>query len=178
MDVNEVAERFWTDNKAVIGYITNDVRQFETFFANRVQQINDNTISGQWCYIPTRENPGDNASRGQDAAQANSDDCCFQDPPFLWHNMKFWLSRDVNAELPDYNPELNESITSCFKLLYISSCFTWQVWKIELQAGWSWKGSLHWFCFPSLQTLASHCTFWSQRHLDSFFLPIQTVHYF
>ena len=46
----------------------------KTFAANRVQQIKYNTTSGQWCYIPAKENPADSASRGLIAAQVNSID--------------------------------------------------------------------------------------------------------
>ena len=55
LDLDEIEERLWTGSKVVLGYITNDVRRFKTFFANRVKQIKDNTTSGQWCYIPTKE---------------------------------------------------------------------------------------------------------------------------
>ena len=70
-------------SKVVLGYITNDVRQFKMFIANRVQQIKDNTTSAQWCYIPTKENLAGSASRGLNAAEVNSIDCWFQGPPFL-----------------------------------------------------------------------------------------------
>ena len=89
LDLNEVEERFWTDSKVVLGYITNDVRPFKIFVANRVQQIKDNTTSGQWCYIPIKENPADSASRGLNAAQVNSIDRWFQYPSFLWQDMKY-----------------------------------------------------------------------------------------
>ena len=117
LDLDEVEERFSTNSKVVLGYISNDVRWFETFVSNRVQQIKDNTTSGQLCYIPTRENPADFASRRWNATQVNSNDCWFQVPPFLWQNMKFWPGRDADAELPNGHPELNKGITSCSALL-------------------------------------------------------------
>ena len=49
---------------------------------DRVQQIKDNIRSYQWCYISTKENPVDGASRGVNADQLSSDDCWFQDPSF------------------------------------------------------------------------------------------------
>ena len=73
-DPCEVEERFWTDYKVVLGYITNDIPRFKTFEANRVQQIKDNTTPCQWCYISTKEIPADSASRGLNAAKVNSVD--------------------------------------------------------------------------------------------------------
>ena len=80
-----------------------------------MQQIKDNT--SQWCYIPTKEDPADSASRGLDAAQVNSIDHWFQGPPFLWEDMKYWPSGDVSAEPPNDDPELKKDITSYSTLL-------------------------------------------------------------
>ena len=117
LDLNEVEERFWTDSKVVLGYITNDVRPFKIFVVNRVQQIKDNTRSGQWCYIPIKKNPADSASRGLNAAQVNSIDPWFQYPPFLWQDMKYWPSGDVSAEPPNDDPELKKDSTYYSTLL-------------------------------------------------------------
>ena len=86
-------------------------------FLQTVQQIKDNTISGQWCYIPAKENPADSASRRVNAAQVNSIDCWFPGLLFLWQDMKYWPSGDVIAELPNDNPELKKDITAYCTLL-------------------------------------------------------------
>ena len=41
LDINCVDEVFWTDSKIVLGYITNTVKRFKTFVANRVQEIRE-----------------------------------------------------------------------------------------------------------------------------------------
>ena len=82
-----------------------------------MQQIKDNTTSGQQCCIPTKENLADGALRELNAAQKNSDDCWFQGPPFLRQDMKFWSSGDVNAELPNDNLELKKDFISCSTFL-------------------------------------------------------------
>ena len=41
LDINCVDEVFWTDSKIVLGYITNTVKRFKTFVANRVQEIKE-----------------------------------------------------------------------------------------------------------------------------------------
>ena len=98
--LDKIKEWFWTDNEVVIGYIKNDARRFKTFVANRVQQIRDNTDVQQWCYVPTRENPADVASRGFSAARVYSWSCWFQGPSFLWQNENSWPGvKDVEMEV-------------------------------------------------------------------------------
>ena len=54
---------FWTDSKVVLGYIANDTRAFNTFLANRVHMIQENSNAEQWKYVTTKEIPADDASR-------------------------------------------------------------------------------------------------------------------
>ena len=78
LNLGEVEEWFWTDSKVVLGYIKNDVRRFKTFVANRIQQIRENTEVRQWQYVPTRENPADDAFRGLNAERVHSGSRWFQ----------------------------------------------------------------------------------------------------
>ena len=62
--VPKLQEYFWTDSKAVLGYIKNESKRFHVFVANRVQQIRQSTSVEQWRYISSAENPADLTSRG------------------------------------------------------------------------------------------------------------------
>ena len=68
---------FWTGSKVVIGYIKNYAQRFKTFVTNRVQQIIEGTDVQQWCYVPTRENTADGASRGLNSARVHTGSCWF-----------------------------------------------------------------------------------------------------
>ena len=61
LDINCANEVFWIDTKVVLGYITNTVKRFKTFVANRVKQIKERTDVQQWRYVPTKKNPFDDA---------------------------------------------------------------------------------------------------------------------
>ena len=78
LNLGELTHYFWTDSKVVFGYIRNNRRRFKTFVANRIHQIKENTHAEQWSYIPTRENPADDASRGLNAEWENSNSRWFQ----------------------------------------------------------------------------------------------------
>ena len=113
LNLGEVEEWFWTDSKVVLGYIKNDVRGFKTFVANRIQQIRENTEVQQRQYVPTRENPADDASRGLNAERVHSRSRWFQGPLLLWHNEKDWPVTDiVDVEVHVDDPELKKEAKS------------------------------------------------------------------
>ena len=61
----------------------------------------------QWCYVPTRENPANGASRGLNAARVHSGSCWFQRPSFLWQNENSWPGvKGVEMEVLTDDPEL------------------------------------------------------------------------
>ena len=82
---------FWSDSKVVIGYIQNESRRFHTYVANRVQQICEVSSSDRWCYVDTKQNPADHASRGL-SVQAMIDSNWYKGPAFLWQPQ---ISRNV-----------------------------------------------------------------------------------
>ena len=57
-------ELFWTDSTTVLRYIQNRKTRFQTFVANRLAIIHDSTKPEQWRYVPSEQNPADDASRG------------------------------------------------------------------------------------------------------------------
>ena len=64
LEYEQINEFFWSDNKVVLGYISNSARRFHVFVANRIQQIRDLTSLVQWRHVESTDNPADCASRG------------------------------------------------------------------------------------------------------------------
>ena len=64
MQYENMTSSYWTDSKAVLGFINNSSRRFHTFVANRVQVIHEHSSVQSWKYVPTDSNPADDASRG------------------------------------------------------------------------------------------------------------------
>ena len=104
-----VEEFFWTDSKVVLGYINNDARRFHTFVANRVQKIRHASAPKQWFYVPTDENPADDASRGKTVDELLSSDW-FTGPSFLWKR-EIEMPTEVPLELPVGDPEVRKAQT-------------------------------------------------------------------
>ena len=54
---------FWSDSKTVLCWIRKDPRDFKMFVANRLGEIRENSNVTEWRWVPTRENPADDATR-------------------------------------------------------------------------------------------------------------------
>ena len=63
LEYEDIKDYYWTDNKVVLGFISNESRRFHTYIANRVQLIHEHTIPSQWHYVETALNTADKGSR-------------------------------------------------------------------------------------------------------------------
>ena len=55
LDLQTVA--FYSDSRVVLGYISNESRQFYVYVSNRVERIRKSSSPEQWFYVPTQKNP-------------------------------------------------------------------------------------------------------------------------
>ena len=51
LDYSALKLFFWTDSQVVLAYISNESRRFETYVANRVEEIRSKTDVNSWYYI-------------------------------------------------------------------------------------------------------------------------------
>lgn len=70
----------------MLGYINNESRWFHTYVANRIHKIRRTTNPTQWHYVPTTNNPADNASRGLTVEQLKASNW-LTGPEFLWESV-------------------------------------------------------------------------------------------
>ena len=71
----------------------NKGRRYQTFVANRVSEISEQSSPTQWKYVETNLNPTDDASRGLTVdAIVGSNRWCMG-PCFLWQNEDSWPQR-------------------------------------------------------------------------------------
>ena len=90
LDYSCIQSSYWTDSNAVLGYINNEARRFHTYVANRVQLIRDKSEVSAWKYVDTENNPADDASRGLNCLEVNSEHRWFTGPRFLWKPEELW----------------------------------------------------------------------------------------
>ena len=71
----------------VLAYICNESTRFQLFVANRVKFIRVNSQLSQWMYVPTKQNPADDVSRGLKLSQSPKDERWLYGPDFLQQNI-------------------------------------------------------------------------------------------
>lgn len=88
--------------RSFLDYINNDAKRFHVFVANRIQRIK--SITEQWQYVKSEDNPADHTSRGLMAHQLVSSNW-LTGPEFLWKqdlpagNIKVGEIRDDDPKL-------------------------------------------------------------------------------
>ena len=102
---------YWTDSTTVLKYINNEQARYQVYVANRVQTIRDKTEPEQWRYVPGKENPADDGSRGLDADKLNDYHRWIKGPEFLWKPESEWPEYFVNQENDNNESISNEAIT-------------------------------------------------------------------
>ena len=60
----------------------------------------------QWCFVSSKENPADDASRGLDARKKASDSRLFNGPSLLWEAEAFWSNEDHSVDPTDNDVEV------------------------------------------------------------------------
>ena len=110
LDFHMDDEEFWTDSKAVLGYINSDVCWFEIFVANRFQQIGYHISPKLWHYVESSTNPLGDASRVLDPKKKDQIKRWFDSPSFLRSRKKYWLGKVLLEQVSDENPEVRKVV--------------------------------------------------------------------
>lgn len=80
---------FWSDSQTVLKWIKSDPKIYQKFVENRLSEINEETNMSEWSWVPTTENPADDATRWSPGAWSNQSRW-FIGPSFLRESEKHW----------------------------------------------------------------------------------------
>jgi len=86
LKIPDIKDFYLTDSNISLGYITNDVKRFRIFVANRVQKIRSYTRKDQWYHIESHNNPADHASRGITVMDKEAVSQWLNGPEYLLNN--------------------------------------------------------------------------------------------
>nr|XP_049463118.1 uncharacterized protein LOC125906755 [Anopheles coluzzii] len=91
----------WTDSTVALSWIHADPRNYRPFVANRVAEIQENTNVNEWRWVPTQDNPADEATKWKGRANFNWDGIWFQGPSFLLQDEESWPTRRLVSTTPE-----------------------------------------------------------------------------
>lgn len=94
----KVTERFmWTDNSAVLYWIRSEPRARKVFYANRLGEIGEITKVSEWRWVPSKQNPADDATRfGNNVLKEGKR--WFWGPEFLYKSESDWPAENALLE--------------------------------------------------------------------------------
>ena len=103
---------YWTDSMIVLSYIRNTTKRFQTYVANRVNEIRESSDPTQWRHCPGDLNPADDCSRGLDPQKFIEQERWLRGPEFLWGSKDLWPDQQ-EEEIPDSELEIKKEKTTC-----------------------------------------------------------------
>ena len=130
----------------MLHYLRNKNRRFQTYVANRIGEIKENSQVEEWRHIPGVMNPADDASRGLSPSELSPEHRWLRGPEFLWHSEDSWPNVDA-AAISDDQLELRKESS-----IYLSTVVT----QSE-----SSKGNES-ISKSKIHQIINHCSDWSQ----------------
>ncbi|XP_055584907.1 uncharacterized protein LOC129737769 [Uranotaenia lowii] len=111
----------WTDSRTAISWINGDPRKYTRFVAFRLTEITELTNGNEWRWVPSRQNPADEATKWSKSSSSSSKQSLwFTGPAFLSLPEEEWPEQRVAPE-NETDVELRSSyfhreiVTGCIK---------------------------------------------------------------
>ncbi|KAI2668878.1 Polyprotein P3 [Labeo rohita] len=95
----------WSDSTTVLNWLLSPSCRFKVFVGTRVAEIQELTESDKWKYVPSKENPADDITKGKSLCDIGQESRWNQGPKFLrqttdhWPEMPPLTSLDQDGEL-------------------------------------------------------------------------------
>ncbi|XP_066925602.1 uncharacterized protein [Clytia hemisphaerica] len=106
LDILITNEYFWTDSQVVLAYISNEVKHFHLFVSNRIKFIRENSALDQWLYVPSKENPSDDTTRGLKFNNTAKDKRWIHGPEFLYKPIEEWPVQPTKLKIENDDKEV------------------------------------------------------------------------
>ena len=89
-DIRIDSTTLWTDSTTVLHWINSPNQRHRIFIANRLNFIMDSTSPLDWRYVPSKDNPADDGTRGYKACDMTTDSRWIKGPDFLLRPSSDW----------------------------------------------------------------------------------------
>ena len=91
---------FWSDSTIVFHWLRTPEMQHQISVANRLAKILNVSLSLNWRYIASSDNPPDDGSRSYEVRQMEATSRWFSEPSFLSSEEKEWPCQDLLKHHP------------------------------------------------------------------------------
>ena len=99
---------YWTYSLSVLKCLNNETKRFHTFEWNRLTAIREHTSPSQWRYVPSKDNPADDASKGLKTEFLIQNGRWLNGPEFLWKEENHWPQMITVPQMKDDDPEVKK----------------------------------------------------------------------
>ena len=110
--------RFWSDSMNVLYWIRGKGKQYLSFVANRIGEIQSQSNLEQWQYVETDENPADLCSRGLSASRLKDNTLWWRGPDFLTKHESEWPKAKIK-EGSEVKMEAKKKLTLTSSLNFV-----------------------------------------------------------
>ena len=90
----------------MLAYISNEVKRFHLFVSNRIKFIRENSTLDQWLYVPSKENPSDDTTRGLKFNDTAKDKRWIHGPEFLYKPIQEWPAQPTKLKINNDDKEV------------------------------------------------------------------------
>ncbi|XP_066935299.1 uncharacterized protein [Clytia hemisphaerica] len=118
LDLEIDKNHYWTDSQVVLSYLLNEVKRFHLYVTNRVQFIREHTTIDQWKYVPSKENPADDTSRGLNLSTTNKNQRWLKGPVFLYRDESKWPTQPKKLSIGEDDREVKHVKVNTIKVTY------------------------------------------------------------
>lgn len=152
---------FWSDSKTVIKWIQSDSRIYKQFVSHRISEILENSEVNQWRWVPSSQNPADEATRIKSTLTKS---CWLNGPNFLKSNLEDWPKMPDDVSHHDCEGEMRSKfICTLHDFTFIPFDKYSSYYKLLRVMSWVFRAI---FIFKSLVSDRGNYVTQHQRHLS------------
>ena len=108
LEYKQNATVYWTDSTSVLKCLNNETKRFHTFESNRLTTIREHTSPSHWRYVPSKDNPADDALKGLKIESLIQNGRWMNGPEFLWKEENHWPQMITVPQMKDNDPEVRK----------------------------------------------------------------------
>ncbi|CAG7720015.1 unnamed protein product, partial [Allacma fusca] len=131
IDLSVDSSHYWSDSRTVLCWIRDDSRKYQQFVSHRIGEILESTEVDQWHWVPTGDNPADEATRNVDDSNFSPMGRWYQGPSFLklqkcsWPVEKSNVSSNIRTDQLELKKEFVHLATVKSAIVDASRHSTW-----------------------------------------------------